>query len=307
MVTRFWLAATPALFVLLWSTGFIGAKYGLPATEPFTFLALRLLIAAGMLALLAWLMGASWPRGPRLIIHITVAGLLVHAGYLGGVFYAIHLGMAAGVVSIIVAVQPLLTAALAGWLLGEQVGLRQWLGLALGALGVMLVVWNRLDGAGSWGAFVAALVALLSITGGTLYQKRFCPDSDIRTAGTIQYLGAGLLLLLQAVGFESMRIEWSGEFLFALAWLVLALSVGAVGLLFVLIRHGAASRVASLFYLAPPVTVLLGYLLFDETLSPAALAGLMVVMIGVLLVNLPQARSAAAAPIAEGCVGSARH
>lgn len=302
MPTRIWLAATPALFVLLWSTGFIGAKFGLPYAEPFTFLAVRLLIAAVLLSLLAWLMRAPWPRQPRLIAHITVAGLLVHAGYLGGVFYAIAHGMSAGVVSIIVAVQPLLTAALAGRLLGERVGLRQWLGLALGLLGVLLVVWSRLSAEASPPALAAALIALLAITAGTLYQKRFCPNSDIRTAGTIQYVTSGLVLWALAAGFESRQIQWSGEFVFALAWLVLVLSVGAVGLLFALIRHGAASRVASLFYLAPPMTAVFGYLLFHETLSPAALLGLLVVMAGVLLVNLP----ARAAPPAAACMSQTR-
>lgn len=299
MFTRFWLAATPALFVVLWSTGFIGAKFGLPYTEPFTFLAVRLLIAAGLLSLLAWSMRAPWPREPRLIAHITVAGLLVHAGYLGGVFYAIAQGMSAGVVSIIVAVQPLLTAGLAGRLLGERVGPQQWFGLVLGLLGVLLVVWSRLSNEGSLQALTAALIALLAITAGTLYQKRFCPDSDIRTAGTIQYGSSGLVLLLLAAATESMHIRWTGEFLFALAWLVLVLSVGAVGLLFTLIRHGAASRVASLFYLAPPMTAMFGYLLFRETLSPAALLGLVVVMAGVLLVNLPGSRPEAASLVAS--------
>lgn len=298
IVERLWLLAMPALFVVLWSTGFVGAKLGLPYAEPFTFLAVRLLIASGLLLLVALLMRAPWPRSPRLVLHTAVAGLLVHAIYLSGVFIAIGQGLSAGVTAIIVAVQPLLTAALAGRLLGERVGPWQWLGLVLGLLGVLLVVWSKLSGEGSLAGVAAALVALLAITAGTLYQKRYCPDSDIRTAGAIQYGVSGLLALILAAATETMQIYWTGEFVFALVWLILVLSVGAVGLLFALIRRGAASRVASLFYLAPPVTAVFGYLLFGETLDRAALLGLAVVVIGVALVNLPArpaARMAAAA------------
>lgn len=292
VVERLWLLAMPVLFVVLWSTGFVGAKLGLPYAEPFTFLGVRLLIASGLLLLVALLMRAPWPRSPRLVLHTAAAGLLVHAAYLSGVFIAIEQGLSAGVTSIIVAVQPLLTAALAGRLLGERVGPWQWLGLALGLSGVLLVVWSKLSGEGSLAGVAAALVALLAITAGTLYQKRYCPDSDIRTAGAIQYAASGLLLLTLAAATETMQIHWTGEFVFALVWLVLVLSVGAVGLLFALIRRGAASRVASLFYLAPPVTAVFGYLLFGETLDRLALLGLVVVVVGVALVNLP-ARSAA--------------
>src|SRR5690606_29516304 len=166
IVERLWLLAMPALFVVLWSTGFVGAKLGLPYAEPFTFLAVRLLIASGLLLLVALLMRAPWPRSPRLVLHTAVAGLLVHAIYLSGVFIAIGQGLSAGVTAIIVAVQPLLTAALAGRLLGERVGPWQWLGLVLGLLGVLLVVWSKLSGEGSLAGVAAALVALLAITAG---------------------------------------------------------------------------------------------------------------------------------------------
>jgi drug/metabolite transporter (DMT)-like permease len=277
----------PALFVVLWSTGFIGAKLGLPYVEPFTFLGVRMLLATGLLLLLALATAAPWPRRPLEVAHISVAGLLVHGVYLGGVFYAIALGMSAGVVAIIVAVQPLLTAALSGWLLGERVSPRQWLGFVLGLLGVALVVQERIGGNGGSLAVLAALTALLGITFGTLYQKRYCPNIDIRTAGTIQYAGTGLLLLLGAWLFETMRIEWTGEFVFALLWLTLVLSVGAIGLLFALIRRGAMAKVASLFYLAPPFAAVFAYLVFGETLGAQALLGLAVVMTAVALVNVP--------------------
>jgi drug/metabolite transporter (DMT)-like permease len=283
---QFWLFAAPALFVVLWSTGFIGAKLGLPYIEPFTFLGIRMLTASGLLLAVALLMRAPWPREPWLLLHLIVAGLLVHGVYLAGVFTAIELGLSAGVAAIIVAVQPLLTAALAGRLLGERVTLRQWAGLALGLAGVLLVVWSKLS-AGSLGGVFAALAALLGITIGTLYQKRYCPSADIRTAGTLQYLVTGALLMGLAGIFETMQIQWSGELIFAMTWLVLVLSVGAVGLLYVLIRHGAAARVASLFYLAPPFVAIFGYWLFGETLEPRALLGLAVVVAGVALVNVP--------------------
>lgn len=286
---RLWLHAMPALFVVLWSTGFVGAKLGLPYAPPFTFLALRLLAAAALLLILALAMRAPWPAG-RVALHSIVAGLLVHGVYLGGVFFAIDHGQSVGVTAIIVAVQPLLTAALAGFLLGESVGPRQWLGLALGLLGVLLVVWHKLSGEGSPAALAATLAALLAITGGTLYQKRYCPEADLRTAGTLQYAVSGMLLLGLAWALEDRPVAWTGELVFALGWLVLVLSVGAVGLLFGLIRRGAAARVASLFYLAPPFAAVFAYLLFGERLSGLALIGLGVVVLGVALVNLPAAR-----------------
>src|SRR5690606_10293368 len=189
-------------------------------------------------------------------------------------------------------------AAWSGMRLGEGVGLWQWLWRVLGLRGVLLLVWSKLSGEGSLAGVAAALVALLAITAGTLYQKRYCPDSDIRTAGAIQYGVSGLLALFLAAATETMQIHWTGEFVVALVRLILVLPVGAVGLLLALIRRGVASRVASLFYLAPPVTAVFGYLLFGETLDRAALLGLAVVVIGVALVNLPArpaARMAAAA------------
>ncbi|WP_018718451.1 DMT family transporter [Arhodomonas aquaeolei] len=281
-----WRVAMPALFVVLWSTGFIGARLGLPHAEPFTFLTTRMLAASVLLAAVAVITRAPWPDTARGTGHIVVAGLLVHGGYLGGVFWAIGHGLAAGVTAIIVSLQPVLTAALAGLVLGERVTARQWAGLLLGLAGVVLVVSSRIEGAtASAVSLGGAVLALLSITFGTLYQKRFCPATDLRTGGAIQFGACAVALFLPALALETRAIDWTGEFVFALAWLVLVLSVGAVGLLFALIRHGAAAKVASLFYLAPPFTVILGYLLFDERLAPRAIAGLAVVMAGVALVN----------------------
>lgn len=286
-----WLAAVPALFVLLWSTGFIGAKSGLPYAEPFTFLGIRMVIATALLLLFAWLTRAPWPRDRSEAGHIAVAGLLVHAAYLGGVFSAIHSGLSAGITALIVGTQPLLTAAVTGWLLRESVTARQWLGFVLGLIGIALVVSGKLAGGGfsAWG-MGCALLALLGITLGTLYQKRFCAHMDLRSGGAIQYAATGTVLLLLAVFFESMQVVWSGEFIFALTWLVLVLSVGAVGLLYTLIRYGAVARVASLFYLTPPLTALLAYWLFGETLGIVALVGMVITVIGVALVNVPTYR-----------------
>ena len=281
-----WTLGLPGGFVMLWSTGFIGARLGLPHIEPLTFLALRLLIAAALLSAIAALTRAPWPKTPRAIAHTAIAGLLVHAAYLGGVYWAIDRGQAAGVTAIMVALQPLLTATLAGPLLHERVGRWQWLGLMLGFFGVGLVITSRLEGGQiSATSLSATAIALMGITLGTLYQKRFCPLSDLRTGGSIQYLVSALVLSVLALLTESQVINWTGELIFAFAWLVLVLSLGAVGLLFALIRHGAAARVASLFYLAPPLTVMMAWLLFDEQLSAMALVGLGVVVVGVALVQ----------------------
>ncbi len=258
-----------------------------------TFLAIRMLLAAVLLLTLAVIMRAPWPRTPTAIVHTAVAGVLVHACYLGGVFWAIDRGQTAGVTAILVALQPLLTATLAGPLLGERVTPRQWLGLLLGFVGVTLVITARVEGGVTNAAtLTTTTIALVGITLGTLYQKRFCPLTDLRTGGVIQYAVCGLVFFTLAGLTETRQITWTGELIFALAWLVLVLSVGAVGLLYLLIRHGAASRVASLFYLAPPVTVFTAWLLFDERLGPAALIGLAVVVAGVALV---QTRSPASA------------
>ncbi len=277
----------PGLFIVLWSTGFIGARLGLPYAEPFTFLSLRLALASALLLVVALIMRAPWPKTPRAVAHIAVAGFMVHGVYLGGVFWGIGHGLSAGVAAIIVCVQPLLTAALAGVFLGERIIARHWLGLLLGLGGVAVVVSSRLQGGTASAVSVAgALAALLGITLGTMYQKRFCAEADLRTGGTIQYAVSGAVLFVLALSLEQMTIEWTKEFVFALVWLVVVLSTGAIGLLFALIRHGAVAKVASLFYLAPPFTVIFGYLLFDEALETSALIGLAIVVAGVALVNL---------------------
>jgi drug/metabolite transporter (DMT)-like permease len=275
--------SAPLLFVLLWSTGFIGAKLGLPHADPLTFLLLRYLLVISLMTLLALLMRAPWPRDARHWFHIGVAGLMVHGIYLGGVFMAIGKGLPAGVTSLVVGIQPLLTAVGAGWLLNEAVLPRQWFGLVLGFVGVALVVSGKLGSGFGLDALWPALAALVGITAGTLYQKRFCPSFDWRTGAIAQFLPTAIVTAAVVGATDSFRVEWVPEFIFALSWLVLALSVGAISLLNRLIRRGSAVNLASLFYLVPPGTALLAWLLFDEKLAGAALAGLALAVWGVYL------------------------
>ncbi len=279
-----WSRTAPAAFVVLWSTGFIGTKMGIPYAEPFTFLFVRFALAASLLAGLARIGGAAWPAGWRATAHVAVAGILIQAVYLGGVFWAISRGMGAGISATIIGVQPLLTAAAAGVVLGERVTARQWLGLALGFAGIVLVASDRSStGHGDWAAVGATVIALLGITAGTLYQKRFAVRMDLRAGSAVQFAASALVVGPAAWASESLRIDWTGEFLLALAWLVLVLSLGAIAILHYLIRHGAAARVASLFYLVPAVTALMAFFLFDERLGVAAFAGMAAVLVGVAM------------------------
>lgn len=277
----------PLLFVGLWSTGFIGAKFGLPYAEPLTFLSLRYLLVLALMASAAWIMRAPWPRTGREWLHIGVSGLLVHAVYLGGVFTAIRHGLPAGVTSLVVGLQPVLTALGAGLFLGERVRGTQWAGLALGFAGVGLVVAQKVATSASTaalaGMLLPAVIALLGITAGTLYQKRFCPAFDLRTGSVIQFLPCLAVTALVASQTETMRVQWTPHFAFALGWLVLVLSLGAVSLLNVLIRRGSAVNVASLFYLTPPATALIAWALFGETLAGLAWVGMALTVFGVWL------------------------
>ena len=273
----------PFLFVLLWSTGFIGARLGLPHIEPLTFLFIRYVAVIACMTALALATRAPWPTSTKAWLHIGVSGLLVHGVYLGGVFIAIHQGLPAGVASLVVSVQPLLTAVGAGMLLGAVVLKRQWAGLALGLVGVGLVVAGKLGTEFAAQALVPAVVALFGITAGTLYQKRYCPTLDWRTGSVAQFVPTALLTGALAWLTETGRIDWSGELVFALCWLVLVLSIGAVSLLNWLIRHSNAVNVASLFYLVPPCTALFAWMLFGDSFSGMALVGMGVTVAGVYL------------------------
>lgn len=275
--------AFPLVFVLLWSTGFIGARLGLPHAEPLTFLLIRYVAVISFMTLVAVITQATWPSTPKAWLHIGIAGLLLHGVYLGGVFMAIAKGLPAGVASLVVGVQPLLTAVGAGWLLHETVRRSQWVGLLLGLLGVGLVVVGKLGSGFELDALWPAVAALLGITAGTLYQKRFCPPFDWRTGAVAQFLPTAVATWILALFTESFRVEWTGEFVFALGWLILVLSIGAISLLNWLIRHSDAVNIASLFYLVPPCTALVAWLLFGEAFSGLALAGMALAVWGVYL------------------------
>jgi drug/metabolite transporter (DMT)-like permease len=288
----FLVACAPMVFVLLWSTGFIGAAMSMPYSEPFTFLGLRFLLTLALLLGLALILKARLIMGPRQMGHVGVVGILVHGIYLGGVFFAVERGMPAALSALIVGLQPLITAAMAGPLLGETVTRRQVAGLLLGLLGVALVLGVKLAPAGAatlfegfdiW-AVLACVAALLGITFGLVYQKRFCGRVDLVGGAVVQYAVAALACGAVALLFEDNRIAWTGEFIFALAWLVLVLSIGAVSLLMLLVRWGEAARTASLFYLVPPATAVTAYLLFGDRLTLVQLLGMALAAAGVALV-----------------------
>ncbi|MBS0321549.1 MAG: DMT family transporter [Proteobacteria bacterium] len=274
-------AVFPALFVLLWSTGFIAAKYGLPHAPPFTFLGYRFAIVAVLMTAVATLADAAWPRGAQ-AWHCAVAGWLVHGIYLGGVFFAISKGTAAGVSAMIVGLQPLLTVLLAWMWLGERVVARQWAGLAIGLAGVALVVGHKLGAAG-WPSVVALVAALVGISVGTLYQKRYCHAVDLRTGAAIQFAACALAYVPLVAFVDGWRVDWAPAFVGALAWSVVVLSMISISVLYWLLRRGAAADVARLFFLVPAVTAVMAFVLFGERLTSLALVGMALIAVGVVL------------------------
>ena len=281
-----WVAVAPALFVLLWSTGFIGSRYGIPYAEPFTLTAYRMAIVVALLTIIAFTFRAPWPRGWKNIAHIAVAGLCVHAIYLSGVLYAIKWQLPLGFIALIAGLQPLLTALISRTLFHERLRLSQWLGILAGCIGVLLVVASKyVDGEVKLAALIAATIAMLGITIGTLYQKRFCQDMDLRTGGVIQFGATGVVIFALSLIFETRTVVWAPQFIFSLFWLAIVLSLGAISLLYLLIRHGAATKVTSLFFLTPAVTAIMAYFLFNESLSWLAIVGLGVSACGVALVS----------------------
>lgn len=283
------------MFILIWSSGYVVAKSASPHADPLTFLLARYAAVVVFMGILAGLARAPWPSSPRQVFHIAIAGIGIQAGYLGCVWVAIALGMPAGVVALIVNLQPVLTA-VAGPLVGERVHARQWLGLGLGFAGVALVVSSKMSGGlgVSAGGVVLAVIALVSMTGGTLYQKRFCPTFDLRTGQIVQFVASIAVTLPFALATEEMRIEWTPEVIAAMAWSVFVLTGGGISLLFVMIRHGAATQVTSYLYLVPPVTAILAWLLFGEVFGPVAAAGMAITIGGVALVVGRRAPAAAA-------------
>ena len=283
--TKLAVTAAPVLFVLLWSTGFIGARYGLPYIEPMTFLAVRMVFVVVIMTAIALISGARWPHGAE-IGHSLAAGAMVHGLYLGGVFTAISQGVPAGISALIPGLQPILTSTIANRFMGERVSPLQWLGLALGLIGVLVVLHDRsLVLSGTLLGWIASFVSLIGITFGALYQKRFCGGIDWRTGNTVQYIGAGVLFGLGAFAFETRVIHWSGELIFAIAWLVFVLSIAAIALMYWLIRRSAATSFASLFYLVPAVTALFAFALFGEKLDALSVVGMVICAVGVVLAS----------------------
>jgi drug/metabolite transporter (DMT)-like permease len=280
------LRGVPVLFVLLWATGFLVARYAIPYAPPFTLLVIRFALASLMMAGLGLVFGARWPKTWREFTHIAVTGILLQAVYLGGCYAAIYAGLPAGMVALIAGLQPIVTAALAGPLLGERLRPLQWLGACLGFIGLTMVIWHKLafDSNHLWALFFA-FVQLFGITAATLYQKRFSPNADLKAGAAIQYAAATLVLLPVMFWVGVGHVDWQPQFIAAMAWIIIVLSGISIALLTWMIQRGAASKVASLFYLTPPVAALGAFFWFDERLDTLALCGMGVVALGVFLVN----------------------
>jgi len=279
-------AGAPALFVVLWSTGFIGAKMGLPYAEPATFLAIRFFAVLAILGFIVWVKRAAWPESWRMAGHIMAVGILVHGVYLGGIYVGISQGVTAGDSALIVGMQPILTAILIGPILAESVRARQWAGFVLGTLGVGLVSSRYFsESSSSVSGVLFCVIGVLGMSIGTLYQKRFCASMDLLSGSFLQFASATTMMIVLAMFFESRQVNWTGEFIFALGWLVIVLSLGAMTVLWLLIRAKAATQVAGLFFLVPPVTALIAWPLFGETLTLKSALGMVLVVLGILLVK----------------------
>ena len=280
----------PVVFVFIWSTGFVTAKYGLPYAPPLTFLSIRYALSVLCILVLIRLASVSWPRGQKQWLHLAVSGVLIHAGYLGGVWMAIKGGMGSGLAALMVGLQPVLTAVWVARMAStsggaEKVTQRQWLGLALGLGGLVLVVSRKFGSTQEVTAFTLAAItmALVSITVGTLYQKRYVAPADVRSATAVQLVAAFAVTLPLAL-FETEAVTWTPQFMGALAWSVLVLTLGGSSLLYLLIQRGAATAVTSLLYLVPPCTALMAWLLFAEPITAVTVLGTAITALGVSLV-----------------------
>jgi drug/metabolite transporter (DMT)-like permease len=280
--------AAPIVFVLLWSTGFIGTKYVLNGAEPLTYLTVRMMLAAAIMAVVVAWVRPAWPDRAG-IGHSIVAGLLVQGLYLAGTVFAVAHKVPVGLSALIPGLQPILTSILASRFLGERVTPLQWGGLGLGLAGVLLILHGRpMTGEAGWGWFASG-ISLITITVGTLYQKRYCGGIDWRTGSFIQQISAMVMLGIGAWALETNVIHWSAEFVLSVVWLAVVLSIGTVGLLYWLLRRQASSQVASLFYLVPAVTALMAFVLFGERLDAVAVIGMVACGAAVLLVNRAKA------------------
>jgi len=287
--------AAPGVFVVLWSSGFIGTKYAVDEADPFTFLFIRMAYVSAVMLVIAAIVRPKWP-GLTGAGHSVVAGLLIHGVYLAGITLGIHLHVPVGITALIPGLQPILTSTLASRWLGERVTPLQWSGLVLGLLGVLLVLHGRsMSGDAGWG-YVVVCAALVSITLGTLYQKRHCGHIDWRAGNIIQFVASGVLYGIAALLFEDRVVHWTPQFILGVSWLVFALSIGSIGVLYWLIRRSAATQVASLFYLVPATTALMAFVLFGERLDWIGIAGMAICAAGVFLVNKPVPKEEAVSP-----------
>ena len=276
--------AAPAIFVVLWSTGFVVTKYALNNAEPLTYLAIRMALVVAMMAVIVAVARPPWPDRVG-VAHSVVSGILVHGFYLGGTAVAIAHSIPAGLSALIPGLQPILTSTLANRWLGERVTPLQWTGLLLGLAGVVLILHDRpMSGEAGWG-WLASGVSLVSITLGTLYQRRYCGKIDWRAGNLVQYAAVTIFFAAAAGIFETNVVHWTGEFVLAVTWLAVVLSIGSIGLLYWLIRRSAATSVASLFYLVPAVTAVMAYVLFGERLDTIAILGMIACAAAVFLVN----------------------
>ena len=281
----------PILFVLLWSTGWISAGVAAPHAEPLTFLALRYLLAAFAMLMLCLLLRAGWPRRPSDWAHAVVSGVLLHGIYLGGVWWAIAHGVPTALSGLIAALQPLLTAMAAPFIVGERLAPLQWLGIILGLGGLMIAIaprlvgleWQELSGAAL--PIMVNVVGMVSVALGTIYQKRYLQTADLRSTVFLQYVGAFAFTIPLALIFEDLHIAWNTATVLTMIWSVFGLSIGAIALLLYVIRRGQVSRAASLIYLVPPVVAVQATLFLGDRLTPAMIAGTAIVVTGVYLTN----------------------
>ena len=280
----------PWVFVWIWSTGFIAAKYGLPYAEPFTLLSYRFVITLFFLLILIIYKKSPWPETRLDFFHLLIAGVLIHGVYLGGVFQALKWGMPAGLGAMVIGLQPIGMALVAGVLLKEEVSKKQWTGLIMGLVGLYLVLFDSLDlteqiafdGFPIWAVF-AVIISLFAISIGTIYQKRFCSNMNLYSGAWVQYFSASILCILIVLFFENGEVSWSRTFILAMTWQVLGLSIGAILLLMTMIKKDALASVGSYFYLVAPLVAIQEWFLFEETIGLSALAGVVLISFGVAI------------------------
>jgi len=271
-------------FIFLWASAFVAAKLGLSDAGPFSMLAIRFVIVAFIFASIVILFRAKWPKKNQ-ILHIGLVGILLHGFYLGGVFFSITKGTAAGTSSLIVSLHPVLTCILATLIIKEEIKVDKWIGIVLGFIGVVIVVWPRLGGELPLIGFVSCIIALIAISFGTIIQKKYLENMDILGGNTVQAVFAAIFFSILLIFFEPFKFNPSKELIISMTWLILLVSLGAISILMLLIRRGEMSSTASLFFLAPPVSAILGYLVFKEELNASGIVGFIVACTGVWLVN----------------------